>query len=66
MNNFVVSLIILAIVAFSISRMLSDKRKGRRCGGCPDAGGCSSNIKNNNNKLSSKIAAQKIEIKEII
>ena len=64
MNNFVVSLIILAIVAFSISRMLSDKRKGRRCGGCPDAGGCSSNIKNN--KLSSKIAAQKIDIKEVI
>ncbi len=61
MNNIIVSVIIFAIVALSILRVISDKRKGRKCGGCPDAGGCTSH-----KGASNKKASKSVESKELI
>ncbi len=38
MSNLVVALIILAIVGLSIGKIISEKRKGVKCVGCPHSG----------------------------
>lgn len=39
MSNFVVALIILAILSLSIAKIVIEKRKGVKCVGCPHSGG---------------------------
>lgn len=63
MGNIVVGLIILFIVSLSLSKVIRDKRKGRKCGGCPDAGSCSSKMTEHKNK---KNVLQEINIKEVV
>lgn len=60
MADIIVSLILLIIIALSIARLISDKRKGMKCSGCSYGGGCSSNSKN-----SKQINSAKIEFKEL-
>ncbi len=38
MNNLVVSVILLAIIGLSISKVVIEKRKGVKCIGCPHSG----------------------------
>lgn len=43
MGNVIVLLIIALIVSLSIGKIISEKRKGVKCIGCPHSKGCSSN-----------------------
>ncbi|WP_422127601.1 FeoB-associated Cys-rich membrane protein [Vibrio hannami] len=43
MTNIIVALVILLIVALSIGKIISDKRKGVKCVGCAQSKTCSSN-----------------------
>lgn len=63
MGNIIVALIIFFIVSLSLSKVIRDKRKGRKCGGCPDAGSCSSKVIENKNKRN---GLQEINIKEVV
>ncbi|MGF1762652.1 FeoB-associated Cys-rich membrane protein [Aliivibrio kagoshimensis] len=45
MANIIVGLVILLIVALSISKVVRDKRKGIKCTGCAQSGSCSSSKK---------------------
>lgn len=38
MENIIVLLVILGIVSLSISKIVSEKRKGVKCIGCPHSG----------------------------
>lgn len=42
MENIVVALVIILIVALSISKIVVEKRKGVKCVGCANSAGCSS------------------------
>jgi len=48
MGNLIVSLVILGILALSITKIVIEKRKGVRCIGCPHSGAtknsCSSGV----------------------
>lgn len=43
MTNIIVSFVILAIVAASISKIVIEKKKGAKCIGCPSGKSSSSN-----------------------
>lgn len=60
MANIIVASIILLIIAFSIFKILIEKRKGMKCVGCHLSGGCPSNKSSKN-----KIVEQRIEIKQL-
>ncbi|WZL72480.1 hypothetical protein QBE52_15645 [Clostridiaceae bacterium 35-E11] len=45
MENIVVGVVILSIIGLSTAKVISEKRKGVKCIGCPHAG--SSNKKSN-------------------
>lgn len=47
MGNIVVLLIIAVIVGLSIWKVVSEKRKGVKCIGCPHSKSCSSNCSSN-------------------
>lgn len=38
MTNIIVGVIILSIIGLSIAKVISEKRKGVKCIGCPHAG----------------------------
>ncbi|MGL5084897.1 MAG: FeoB-associated Cys-rich membrane protein [Clostridium sp.] len=42
MGNIIISVIILFILGLSISKVVSEKRKGIKCIGCPHSKSCSS------------------------
>ena len=42
MGNIVVGLILLIIISFSIRKIISEKKKGTKCIGCPHSNSCSS------------------------
>lgn len=42
MGNIVVVLIIIVILTISITKVVSDKRKGIKCTGCPHSKACPS------------------------
>jgi len=54
MGNIIVILIILAIVAVAIAKIVIEKRKGAKCIGCPHGGAsnsrCSCNHSDNKSK----------------
>ena len=60
MADIIVTLIILSIIGLSISRIITEKRRGSKCVGCSLSAGCSSN-----KMIKSKVIAQRIEIKEL-
>lgn len=41
MGNVIISAIILSILGLSISKVISEKRKGIKCIGCPNSKSCS-------------------------
>ena len=43
MGNVIVLLIIILILALSITKVVKEKKKGVKCIGCPHSKGCSSN-----------------------
>ncbi|WP_413701842.1 FeoB-associated Cys-rich membrane protein [Psychromonas sp. KJ10-10] len=61
MTNIIVSLVIIAIIALAIVKIISEKRKGVKCIGCADSGKCSSP------KVTNKVTKneQRIEIIEV-
>jgi len=53
MANLIVSLVIIGIISLSIMKIISEKRKGVKCVGCPYSGTnhkCSSDVVTFNNK----------------
>lgn len=48
LGDVIVFLIIAAIVAGSISKIISDKKKGIKCSGCPLSKACASNSAGSN------------------
>ena len=62
MADIIVALIIVSILGLSISKVISEKRKGVKCVGCA-SGSCSS--KKGNDKSSKRIDADIIDIKEL-
>ena len=40
MENFIVLLIIVALVGFALAYIIKEKKKGARCIGCSSAGTC--------------------------
>lgn len=48
MGNIIVSLIILGIIALSITKIVIEKRKGVKCVGCPHSGSNKTNNCNTN------------------
>lgn len=47
MANIIVGLVILLIVALSISKIVIEKRKGVKCVGCAQSASCASKKKGN-------------------
>ncbi|CAH2211983.1 FeoB-associated Cys-rich membrane protein [Tepidibacter aestuarii] len=45
MENIIVGIVILSIIALSTAKVISEKRKGAKCIGCPHSG--SNNKKSN-------------------
>ena len=43
MGNVIVLLIIILILALSITKVVKEKKEGGKCIGCPHSKGCSSN-----------------------
>ncbi|MCR5703264.1 MAG: FeoB-associated Cys-rich membrane protein [Eubacterium sp.] len=41
MENIIISIILVLIVGFAIFYIVKEKKKGRRCIGCPSSGKCS-------------------------
>ncbi|MEI6897049.1 MAG: FeoB-associated Cys-rich membrane protein [Psychromonas sp.] len=64
MTNIIVALVILCILALSIVKIISDKRKGMKCTGCSLSGECSS--KKSAKKTKSEQLKMVIPIKELI
>ena len=62
MGNFMVSSIIVAIIALAIIKIVKEKRKGNKCIGCAISGKCDSDEKSK----SSALSAHKIAIKEVV
>jgi hypothetical protein len=62
MTNIIVSLVILLIIALSISKIVIEKRKGVACVGCSQSGKCQS-VKSRKELPSNN---QRIEIKQVI
>lgn len=60
MANIIVALVIIFIIAISVSKIVIEKRKGIKCIGCSLSGGCSSNKIQPNKK-----AGKRINIKEL-
>lgn len=46
MGNFIVAVIILAILSLSITKVVIEKKNGAKCIGCPHGGGSKSKTKN--------------------
>ena len=46
MTDFVVALVVLAIIGVAVVYIVKEKKKGVKCIGCPAAGTCSRNGKN--------------------
>jgi len=63
MANIIVGLIILAIIALAILKIVSEKRKGAKCVGCAAGSSCSS--KKGSSDHSKQFDAEQIEIKEL-
>lgn len=38
MANFIVALVIIAIIAMSVRKIVTEKKRGAKCVGCPYAG----------------------------
>lgn len=43
MGNIIIGIVLLAIVGASVAKIVSEKKKGVKCIGCPSAGSCKSN-----------------------
>lgn len=50
MENIIVILVILAIVCASAAKIISEKKKGSKCIGCPSGGASKSNCGCNTSK----------------
>lgn len=42
MENIIIGIVILAIVALAVRYIYKAKKSGKKCIGCPDGGSCSS------------------------
>lgn len=51
MENIVILLVIAVIIGLSISKVISEKRKGVKCIGCPHGKSCSSSCSSYDLKL---------------
>ncbi len=45
MVDIIIIVVILAIVTLAVAKIVSEKKKGRRCIGCPHSSGCSNENK---------------------